>query len=94
MRTIYEAEHIIDAMLVKHALEDVGIPAFVAGAHLAGAMGELPMQGLIRVQVPDGAGEEAESIVAGLALGQHALEDADEGEVEAIPLPAIPGRGV
>ncbi len=80
MRTVYEAENIIDAMLVKHALEDAEIPAYVAGAHLSGAIGELPMAGLIRVQVPDGAGIEAEQIVAALRLGQ-AEGDASEADV-------------
>ncbi len=77
MRTIYEAENIIDAMLIKHALEAAGIPAFVAGAHLTGAIGELPLSGLIRVQVPDGAGIEAQQIVAELRLGRVASDETD-----------------
>lgn len=83
MRTVYEAENIIDAMLVKHALEAAEIPAFVAGAHLSGAIGELPMMGLIRVQVPDGAGAEAEQIVAALQLGHV---DGYEQTTAAIPV--------
>jgi len=85
MRTIYEAESIIDAMLVKHALEHEGIPAFVAGAHLAGAIGELPMQGLIRVQVPDSAEDEASRIVAELDLGREAPDDAQAWDPDAVP---------
>ncbi len=86
MRTIYEAENIIDAMLVKHAVEAAGIPAFVAGAHLAGAMGELPLSGLILVQVPDGAGIEAQQVVAELRLGRvPGDETAAHAEGDAAP---------
>lgn len=80
MRTVYEADNIIDAMLVKHALEAAEIPAFVAGAHLSGAIGELPLSGLIRVQVPDSAGAEADRIVAGLGLGVAAIEESEVTE--------------
>jgi hypothetical protein len=53
MKAIYLAQHIIDAQLVRDALEAEGIPAHVAGAYLSGAMGELPVNDLIRVLVPD-----------------------------------------
>lgn len=87
MHTVYEAENIFDAMLIKHALEDQRIPAFVSGMHLSGAIGELPMAGLIRVQVPAGAGTEAERIVASLGLGSHALTDAEDAEPAPPPGP-------
>ena len=83
MRIVYEAENIIDAMLVKHALEAAEIPAFVAGAHLSGAIGELPMMmGLIRVQVPDSASDAADQIVAALHLGRV---DCDQQAEDAMP---------
>jgi len=85
MRTVYEAENIIDAMLVKHALEAAEIPAFVAGAHLSGAIGELPLSGLIRVQVPEGAGIEAEQIVAALRLGHGASGESDADAGHEVP---------
>lgn len=80
MRTVYEAENIIDAMLVKHALEAAEIPSFVTGAHLSGGIGELPLSGLIRVQVPDSAGIAAEHIVIALGLG---CGDSGERETDA-----------
>jgi len=55
MRSVYQAANLFDAQLVKDALEAEGIPAFVTGADLIGAIGELPCQGLIEVRVPDGA---------------------------------------
>ena len=62
MRSVYQAANLIDAQLVKDALEAEGIPAFVIGADLVGGMGELPCQGLIEVRVPDGAWPAARAI--------------------------------
>lgn len=64
MRSVYQAESLIDAQLVKDALEAEGIPAFVIGAGLTGAMGELPVSGLVDVRVPDSAWPAARSIAA------------------------------
>lgn len=82
MHTVYEAENIIDAMLVKHALEAAEIPCFVTGAHLTGALGDLPVSGLIRVQVPDSAQGPADEVVAALAELQAAASGADWEESE------------
>ena len=72
MRTVYEAANIIDAHLVRHVLEDAGIPVFLAGEALAGAMGELPLFGVVRVQVPDLAWPAARAEVEALGLGESA----------------------
>ncbi|MGE4069713.1 MAG: DUF2007 domain-containing protein [Lysobacterales bacterium] len=84
MRSVYQAETIIDAQLVKDALEAVGIPAFVTGAALIGAVGELPVMGLVGVQVPDSAHAAALPIVAEvdqwLAQQPAADEAFDDGE--------------
>jgi len=72
MQLVYQAENLFDAHLVKHALENAGIPAFVLGESLLGAGGELPLFGLLRVCVPDSAKAEADDIVAALALGEAA----------------------
>ncbi|MGE8227551.1 MAG: DUF2007 domain-containing protein [Stenotrophomonas sp.] len=68
MQLIYQGNNLFDAHLVKHALEDAGIPAFVFGESLLGAGGELPLFGVLRVCVPDSAKPEAEDIVAALGL--------------------------
>ncbi len=65
MRTVYQAENLFDAQWVKDALEAAGIPAFIGGAALTGAIGELPVMGLVTVMVPDGAVAAAAPIVAG-----------------------------
>ncbi len=63
MRTVYHAENLIDAHLVKDALEGDGIPAFIAGEYLTGGIGQLPARDLIAVMVPDGSIEQAETRV-------------------------------
>lgn len=68
MHLVYQADNLFDAHLVKHALEDAGIPAFVFGESLLGGMGELPLFGVLRVCVPDAAQAEADAIVAALDL--------------------------
>ena len=64
MRTVYHAESLVDAQLVKDALEAAGIPAFISGAYLMGGIGQLPARDLVRVMVPDPAVEEAARIIA------------------------------
>jgi hypothetical protein len=68
MQVVYEAMHLIDAYLVRHALEDAGIPVFVRGEALVGGIGELPACGLVAVCVPDAAWPQARTIVESLAL--------------------------
>jgi hypothetical protein len=68
MQLVYQTNNLFDAHLVKHALEDAGIPAFVFGESLLGAGGELPLFGMLRVCVPDMAKPQADVIVAELAL--------------------------
>ncbi|UXI67651.1 DUF2007 domain-containing protein [Tahibacter amnicola] len=63
MRIVYRAENIIDAHLVKHALEDAGIPAHVGGEYLVGALGDLPLLGLVNVMVADHHEAQAQDVV-------------------------------
>lgn len=71
MQIVYRAENIIDANLVKNALEAEGIPAFVGGQYLTGAIGELPPMPLVNVMVADidlpRASEIAKKVDADLA---------------------------
>ena len=53
MKIVYRAENIIDANLVKNALDHEGIPAFVSGQYLTGAAGELPPLSLVCVMVAE-----------------------------------------
>jgi len=88
MQLAYRADNLFDAHLVKHALEDAGIPAFVFGESLLGAGGELPLFGVLRVCVPDLALPQALDIVAGLDLagptaGPISAVDEDPGFLPA-----------
>ena len=51
MRIVYHAENIIDANLVKAALEHEHVAAFISGEYLTGAIGELPAWNLVAVMV-------------------------------------------
>jgi hypothetical protein len=80
MRAVYQAENILDAHLVRGALEAHGIRAFVTGEFLTGAAGQLPAAGLVAVLVIDHDFAAAERIVADIAaarLDPDPLDDAD-----------------
>jgi len=70
MRSVYEAANLIDAHLVRQALEAEGIPAFVRGEALTGGIGELGVFGLVGVMVPDAAWPQAREVVTALRLGE------------------------
>jgi len=63
VRTVYHAEGIVDAHLVKDALESAGIPAFVNGEYLIGGMGQLPARDFMTVSVPDIYADDAGPVV-------------------------------
>ncbi|MBB1088460.1 DUF2007 domain-containing protein [Lysobacter sp. SG-8] len=86
MKVVYEAASVIDAHLVRHALEDAGIPVFLRGESLVGGMGELPLFGVVAVCVPDSAWPEASALVAALPLSAPGTV-ADESD------DAVPGGG-
>lgn len=64
MHIAYRAESLIDAHLVKDALERAGIPAFVTGEYLTGGVGQLPAIDYVAVMVPESARDEAAPVVA------------------------------
>jgi hypothetical protein len=78
MRVVYEAAGIIDAHLIRHALEAADIPVFVKGEALLGGMGELPMFGLVQVCVPDSAWLQAREVVQSVGLGAPVALSDDE----------------
>ncbi|MFN7182649.1 MAG: DUF2007 domain-containing protein [Thermomonas haemolytica] len=83
MRTVYDAANLIDAHLVKHALEAAGIPAFVRGEALTGGIGELGVFGLVAVMVADAAEPAARAVVAQLHFGDTPAPDADPDALPA-----------
>ncbi len=53
MTPVYDAANAFDAQLVHDLLRDAGFEPHVFGAGLAGAVGELPADGLVQVWVDD-----------------------------------------
>lgn len=91
MRIAYHAETLIDAHLVKDALEHAGIPAFIAGEFLTGAVGQLPARDFVAVMVPDAATEAAETIVRAVdrqLVEARASAVADDDLDDSVILPA------
>jgi predicted dehydrogenase len=64
MQAIYHANNEFTAQLVVDLLRSEGIDGRIHGAYLAGAAGDLPVGGLVRVMVADADAERASAIVA------------------------------
>ena len=84
MRAVYQAENLFDAHLVRGRLASEGVDAVVTGEFLAGAMGELPVAGLLAVWVADDdlnaalellAAWQAERATAAVAVEPACWED-------------------
>ncbi|MFC5570011.1 DUF2007 domain-containing protein [Lysobacter yangpyeongensis] len=88
MKVVYEAANLIDAHLVRHALEAEEIPVFLRGEQLLGGMGELPLFGVIAVCVPDVVWPQARDIVQALPLGEVGAQAEEEGGDDFGWLPA------
>ena len=88
MKVVYEAANLIDAHLVRHALEAEGIPVFLRGEQLLGGMGELPLFGVVAVCVPDVAWPEAKDIVDALPLNTPGDPSAEVDDAGMLPDPA------
>jgi hypothetical protein len=88
VKVVYEAANLIDAHLVRHALEAEGIPVFLRGEQLLGGMGELPLFGVVAVCVPDVAWPEAKEIVDQLPLNNSGGPAAELDEAGMLPDPA------
>ncbi|SFL27596.1 putative signal transducing protein [Lysobacter sp. cf310] len=80
MKVVYEAANLIDAHLVRHALEAAEIPVFLKGEALLGGVGELPVFGMVQVCVPEAAWPQARDIVEQLSLGEAAQADAAQDD--------------
>jgi hypothetical protein len=78
MKVVYEAANLIDAHLVRHALEAAEIPVFLRGEHLLGGIGELPLFGVVAVCVPDAAWPEARAIVEALPMNDSSAQGASD----------------
>jgi hypothetical protein len=91
MRIIYRAQSLIDAHLVKDALESADVPAFISGEYLTGAVGQLPALDYVAVLVPESSVPMAEPIVReidrALAEARQAMVEEDDGTDTLLPAP-------
>jgi hypothetical protein len=84
MRIVYRAVSLIDAHLVKDALERAEIPAFVSGEYLTGAVGNLPALDYVAVLVPAASLPAAAGVVRDVeCLLTEARQVAGEREGDA-----------
>lgn len=94
MHIVYQAENLFDAHLAKDALERAGIPAFIGGEYLIGAVGQLPARDYLTVAVPESSLPEAEDVVreveAQLAEAREALCEQGDDSAEPAGLPCCP----
>ena len=90
MRIAYRAETLIDAHLVKDALERADIPAFVSGEYLTGAVGNLPALDYVAVLVPEASLPAAEAVVREverqLADARHVIDEVADDDSPAFVL--------
>lgn len=63
MKTVYEAANGVEAHMLCDLMQQEGITAFVRGAALQGAMGELPAAGLVRIEVAEADFARARALV-------------------------------
>lgn len=95
MKSIYQAAHGVDAHMVRALLEQAGIPAQVRGEYLQGALGELPVSGMVAVWVPEGEAARARELVLDWerSVPEEDLEDEQDAEsVADIHQPRPRGR--
>ena len=95
MKCIYQAAHGVDAHMVRALLEQAGIPAQVRGEYLQGALGELPVNGMVTVWVPEPDAARARELVRDWEQSgpeSSGIADDDAGSDPVVPPPR--SRGV
>lgn len=64
MQRIYEPRDLLEAQMLVGMLQAEGIACHLAGAHLLGALGDLPVSGLLGLMVEDAQAERARALIA------------------------------
>ncbi|SDH91695.1 Putative signal transducing protein [Pseudomonas benzenivorans] len=70
MQRIYEPQDLLEAELLLGMLASEGIDAHLTGQHLIGAIGELPVCGLLGLLVEDRQAERAHGLIAAYNAAQ------------------------
>ena len=76
MQRVYEPVDLLEAELLLVMLASEGGTAHLSGRHLLGAMGELPVNGLLGLQVADEQAERARLLITAYNAAQPL--DSDE----------------
>lgn len=63
MQRVYEPQDLLEAELLRAVLGSEGIVAHLAGRDLLGAVGELPLSGLLALLVEDAQAERARVLI-------------------------------
>jgi hypothetical protein len=63
MKAAYEASNAVEAHMIRDLLMQEGLSAEIHGEHLLGAMGDLPVAGLVRVMVDESDFAQARAVV-------------------------------
>ncbi|MBW3566907.1 MAG: DUF2007 domain-containing protein [Proteobacteria bacterium] len=71
MKSVYVAQHSIDAHVVRGLLQSHDIDAIVTGDYLQGGIGELPAFGTVEVLVDDDDAHEARRIIQAFQSGDE-----------------------
>jgi hypothetical protein len=82
MIIVYRAANIADAHLIRQMLEREGIPAFIQGEYLQGAVGELPANTEILVRTADEYFDAARAIVDEWERAEPVEFEADGSEAD------------
>lgn len=78
MQRIYEPQDLLEAELLLGMLASEGIVAHLTGEHLMGAIGELPVCGLLGLLVDDAQAERAQHLIAAYNAAQPLPGDEPE----------------
>ncbi|MDN7142286.1 DUF2007 domain-containing protein [Pseudomonas sp. JQ170] len=81
MQRIYEPESLLEAQMLMGMLDSEGIAVHLVGRDLIGAMGDLPMQGLLGLAVADEQADYARQLIAAYNAAQPLAGD----EPESVP---------
>ena len=97
MTVVYRPANTAEAHLIRQMLEAEGIPAYIQGEYLQGAIGGLPISNTeLMLRVPDEHAEAARVIVAAWESSEPApfdddIDDADASEPERLERQASGG---
>lgn len=95
MQTVYSAANSLEAHMIVGVLQQQGIDAHVQGEHLQSGAGELPLYGLVRVQVNAADMERALQVVQAweaeqpAEAAQAARQPAASGPVRRVLIPML-----